>query len=136
MKIKLPAKANFIAMWTWLGNNPWNKDGNRMNGKSDWPGCWTINRLNIHFPRNSHWGIYRCFACQIVPLGSNGESLDCSKCPVDFGEKDCLELGSIYDNWTYASSVASRAKFAKLISKAWKGPEFMIYGEVVERTKK
>jgi hypothetical protein len=127
MKLRIPLKENHWALWNWLAKNP--VVGGRLTYKEDWPGPKTIRTHQTTFPDDRHFYENNCFACQFVlekyggwPEDGEDSVLPCSmrKCPVNFGINPCIKLGSYFSNWTDASTIAKRSRWAMKIRDGWR----------------
>ena len=63
-----------------------------------------------------------CYACEegrqrARDNGRNSSSKECGYCPIDWGKCDCMEKGTLYDEWGDAYLYEDIAEFAERISK-------------------
>jgi len=79
------AHTEFIKQWLTYGANP------------------EMNKWDYEHPLFTYHylALNRCFACLVTPL-KDSSHLDCSKCPINWGAKNCEQGGTLYSKWKMA----------------------------------
>ena len=103
---------NFRKMWKWIAE----ETRRQKRHVSKWEYFDAVNISEIPY------GL--CYACEENLQRSRDNYRDCSYCPLDWGECDFREEGSLYDKWIYSHSYEETAEFAEKIAQMeWREEE-------------